>query len=122
MTTMVRAAVLIAVAGVLPLLGAEGLIQLIDPLDEPQFYCVDVPGFRSRVNLDAPLMAHTCEPGAADELFTPDHPGPVKCRGADSVWGRLRAASGRRRQSERSNGGRDAGQGAAIASRERIRR
>ena len=74
MTTMVRAAVLIAVAGVLPLLGAEGLIQLIDPLDEPQFYCVDAPGFRNRVNLDAPLMAHTCKPGAADELFTPDHP------------------------------------------------
>ena len=74
MASMRRAAVLIAVAGALPLLGAEGLIQLIDPLDEPQFYCVDVPGFRNRVNVDAPLMAHTCKPGAADELFTPNHP------------------------------------------------
>lgn len=74
MASMSRAAVLIAVAGALPLVGAEGLIQLIDPLDEPQFYCVDVPGFRNRVNLDAPLMAHTCKPGAADELFTPNHP------------------------------------------------
>ena len=122
MATLCRAAVLIAVAGALPLLGAEGLIQLIDPLDEPQFYCVDVPGFQNRVNLDAPLMAHTRKPGAAVELFTPDRPGPVRCRGADSVWRRLRAASRRRRQSERSNIDRDAGQGAALSSRERIRR
>ena len=54
--------------------GAEGLVALIDPLDEPQGYCVDVPGWGSRLNLDAPLMAHTCKPGAADELFTPGHP------------------------------------------------
>ena len=50
-----------------------GLIQLIDPLDEPEFYCIDVPGFRDRVQLNAPLMAHTCKPGAPDELFTVDN-------------------------------------------------
>jgi len=60
----------------LPVVAAEGLIQLIDPLDEPEFYCVDVPGFRDRLNLDAPLMAHTCKPGAADESYTIDHPKP----------------------------------------------
>ena len=54
--------------------GAEGLIALVDPLDEPEQYCVDVPGFGRRLNLNAPLMAHTCKPGAADELFTVDHP------------------------------------------------
>ena len=60
----------------MPVVAAEGLIQLIDPLDEPEFYCVDVPGFRDRLNLDAPLMAHTCKPGAADELYMVDHPKP----------------------------------------------
>ena len=48
----------------------QGLIQLRDPLDEPEFYCLDVPGFRDRVQLDAPLMAHTCKPNAPDETFT----------------------------------------------------
>ncbi len=60
----------------LPLFAAEGLVQLVDPLDEPERYCLDVPGFRQRVRLDAPLMAHTCKPGADDELFTPHYPGP----------------------------------------------
>ncbi len=48
--------------------------MLIDPLDEPGRYCVDVPGFGRRLNLDAPLMAHTCKPRAADETFTVGHP------------------------------------------------
>ena len=60
---------------VLPLLGrAEGLIELADPLDEPERYCVDVPGWGNRLNLNAALMAHTCKPGAADELFTINQP------------------------------------------------
>ena len=50
------------------------LIQLVDPLDEPEFYCVDVPGFRASLNLDGALTAHTCKPGADDELFTVGHP------------------------------------------------
>ena len=45
------------------------LIQLADALDEPQYYCIDVPGFGDRLNLGAALMAHTCKPGAADEMF-----------------------------------------------------
>lgn len=45
------------------------LIQLIDPLDEPEFYCVDVPGFGANLNLSAALSAHTCKPGADDEMF-----------------------------------------------------
>lgn len=49
----------------------EGYIQLIDPLDEPEFYCVDVPGFGNSLNLDGALTAHTCKLGdAEDELFT----------------------------------------------------
>ena len=52
----------------------ETLIQLIDPLDEPEFYCVDVRGFGAGSRLDRPLQAHTCKPGGADELFLVNHP------------------------------------------------
>ena len=50
------------------------LIQLSDPLDEPEYYCIDVPGFGARLNLSAALMAHTCKPGAADEMFAVNQP------------------------------------------------
>ena len=51
-------------------------IQLTDPLDEPEYYCVDVPGAGPGVRLQSALQAHTCKPidTAADELFTIDHP------------------------------------------------
>jgi hypothetical protein len=49
-------------------------IQLTDPLDEPEYYCVDVPGAGPGVRLQSALQAHTCKPlnTAADELFTFD--------------------------------------------------
>jgi hypothetical protein len=50
------------------------LLQLIDPLDEPDFYCVDVPGFGAGLDLAAALSAHTCKPGADDEMFRPGEP------------------------------------------------
>ncbi len=50
------------------------LIRLVEPLDEPQFYCVDVPGFGANLNLEGALTAHTCKPRADDELFTVGHP------------------------------------------------
>jgi len=51
-------------------------IRLIDPLDEPEYYCVDVPGAGRGVRLESALQAHTCKPiaTAADELFTRNHP------------------------------------------------
>lgn len=53
----------------------EGLIQLIDPLDEPEFYCIDVPGFNASLNLDGALTAHTCKLNQADdEMFLVDTP------------------------------------------------
>ena len=52
----------------------DTLVQLIDPLDEPEFYCVDVPGFRDSLRTDRPLQAHTCKPGADDELFQYNQP------------------------------------------------
>ncbi len=54
--------------------GGKGLVKLKDPLDEPEFYCLDVPGWGRRLNLQAPLMAHTCKPGADDEIFQADYP------------------------------------------------
>ena len=55
---------------------AAVFIRLADPLDEPEYYCLDVPGAGSGVRLDSPLQAHTCKPlvQAADELFTMDQP------------------------------------------------
>lgn len=55
---------------------SAGLIQLLDPLDEPEFYCVDVPGFGRSLNLQGALTAHTCKPGADDEMFLWDSPAP----------------------------------------------
>ncbi len=51
-------------------------IQLEDPLDEPEYYCVDVPGAGRGVRLQAALQAHTCKPVevAEDELFAINHP------------------------------------------------
>ena len=43
------------------------------PLDEPRFYCVDIPGHKDRVNLKSALVVHTCKEGVwhKDELFAP---------------------------------------------------
>ncbi len=51
------------------------MIRLVDPLDEPEFYCVDVPGYGKNVQLEAPVMAHTLKHfGSADEMWTMDYP------------------------------------------------
>lgn len=52
-----------------------GLIQLQDPLDEPEFYCVDIPGAGVNLNLQGALQAHTCKLIAAeDETFLFNYP------------------------------------------------
>ena len=48
--------------------------MLEDPLDEPEFYCVDVAGFGANLNLNSTLQAHTCKPGADDEMFVFNRP------------------------------------------------
>ena len=48
--------------------------MLEDPLDEPEFYCVDVAGFGASLNVNGPLQAHTCKPGADDEMFAFNRP------------------------------------------------
>jgi hypothetical protein len=42
-------------------------IRLIDPLDEPEFYCLDLSGWGERLKLDDPLQAHTCKTRRADD-------------------------------------------------------
>lgn len=48
--------------------------MLENPLDEPEFYCVDVVGFGASLNVSNPLQAHTCKPGADDEMFAFNRP------------------------------------------------
>ena len=51
-------------------------IELADPLDESQLYCVDVPGAGTAVMLNSPLQAHPWKRlvTAADEPFAFNHP------------------------------------------------
>ena len=56
----------------------QGYFQLVDPLDEPEFYCLDIPGYKSSLKLDSPLMMHTCKQkkggNGDDELFAWNQP------------------------------------------------
>jgi hypothetical protein len=46
-------------------------IRLIDPLDEPEFYCLDLSGWGDHLRLDDPLQAHTCKSrNPADQMFS----------------------------------------------------
>ena len=51
------------------------MIRLVEPLDEPEFYCIDIPGWGRNVQLEAPLMAHTLKRfGSADEMWIMNYP------------------------------------------------
>jgi len=46
-------------------------IRLVDPLDEPEFYCLDLSGWGDHLRLEDPLQGHTCKaPGADDQMFS----------------------------------------------------
>ena len=50
--------------------GYEGRVRLVRFLDEPDGYCLDVPGPAGSELLDFPLVAHTCHPDPyADQVF-----------------------------------------------------
>jgi len=45
-------------------------VRLADPLDEPEFYCLDLAGWGRNLQLDDPLQTHTCKNrGAEDQKF-----------------------------------------------------
>ena len=47
------------------------LIKLIDPLDDPEHYCIDIRGWGTNVRLNDSLQAHTCKLSYnRDEQFT----------------------------------------------------
>ncbi len=43
------------------------LIRLMDDLDDPLGYCIDVRGFGAGIRLDADLQAHSCKSSGADD-------------------------------------------------------
>ena len=45
----------------------ENFIRLVDPLDEPEFYCIDLAGWGERIQLNDPLQTHTCKNRNADD-------------------------------------------------------
>ena len=47
--------------------GEAGFIVLVDPLDEPEQYCFDVPGQGETLQLDNPAQAHTCKDPKVNE-------------------------------------------------------
>jgi len=42
-------------------------VRLVAPLDEPEFYCLDLSGWGDHLKLDDPLQAHTCKTRRADD-------------------------------------------------------
>jgi hypothetical protein len=49
----------------------NALVRLVDPLDDPDHYCIDVAGFGTGIRLQSPLQAHTCKTNDnLDEQFT----------------------------------------------------
>jgi acetyl esterase/lipase len=89
---------------------APALLRTAALLDEPRGYCIDIPGFRQSLRLDAPLQAHTCKYGAPleDQLFEAEGNGTIRaaeydrCITADKLEAGAslvaRECSGRREQ------------------------
>ncbi|MEM9784923.1 MAG: ricin-type beta-trefoil lectin domain protein [Pseudomonadota bacterium] len=76
--------------------GYEGRIRLVRLLDEPDGYCIDVPGGGDRVMLHMPAIAHTCHfDPQPDQVFrfnatgrgriVWDHDGQDMCLSAEST-------------------------------------
>jgi hypothetical protein len=45
-------------------------VRLVDALDEPEYYCLDLAGWGDHLQLDDPLQTHTCKGrGGQDQMF-----------------------------------------------------
>ena len=61
--------------------GYEGRVRLVRFLDEPDGYCLDVPGPAGSEMLEVPLVAHTCHPDPyADQVFRFNQDGSGRIR------------------------------------------
>jgi hypothetical protein len=50
---------------------SNGQIHLVDALDDPGHYCIDVAGFGASARIQDALQAHTCKPtDNSDQTFT----------------------------------------------------
>ncbi len=50
---------------------SQQYVRLVDPLDEPEFYCLDLSGWGDHLRLEDPLQAHTCKTrGGDDQMFS----------------------------------------------------
>lgn len=64
---------------------AKDYIRLVDALDDPAFYCVDLSGRGDQLRLEDPLQTHTCKPEgqAEDQLVFHFDEGKLKVVGHD---------------------------------------
>lgn len=73
---MKYATLILAMLATFSLMAQENMqgdyIRLIDPLDEPEFYCFDLTGWQASLALDDPLQAHTCKENGPDQMFAFD--------------------------------------------------
>ncbi|WP_086980766.1 RICIN domain-containing protein [Vibrio aphrogenes] len=44
-------------------------LKLVDQLDEPESYCLDVTGWGDHLKIDDPLQVHTCKAKSPDQIF-----------------------------------------------------
>lgn len=50
---------------------SQQYVRLVDPLDEPEFYCLDLSGWGDHLKLEDPLQAHTCKVNdGSDQMFS----------------------------------------------------
>ena len=45
------------------------MLKLVDPLDEPESYCLDVAGWGDHLKIEDPLQVHTCKSDSPDQEF-----------------------------------------------------
>lgn len=75
-----------------PTYPARTLASLRDPLDEPEFYGLDVPGCGANAPLQAALTAHACKPNAPDDEYA-RRPPPRDSSGCRRTISAARVAS-----------------------------
>lgn len=70
-------AVVLSTSGFVSAQTADELFMLESDLGESRGVCVDIPGFRATIDLNVPIVAHTCKPNPdarEDMIFQLDYP------------------------------------------------
>ncbi len=58
-------------------------VRLVDPLDEPEFYCFDLAGWGDHLQLEDPLQTHTCKVNGRDDQMFALVSGKIQVTGTD---------------------------------------